>query len=175
MVSDKPTHAVGLGDPNYRLAFCVANRPALDHYPALDHMAPLVTGELQHIVANTSNHWRKLFSVYAKFLYALGGQPDWPERWQDYRDHRLLHAGSEVALLFGEPDVTRNAVHIVAGKTYAAELGLKGLTWLDSYFAIDLEHRLLVSPYLDYRQLSNEKIAILVSLIHQHRLLNNAD
>lgn len=171
MVNAKPVQAVGRGDPNYRLAFCVANRPALDHYPALDHLAPLVPGELQHIVANTSNHWRKLFSVYAKFLYALGVQPDWPERWQDYRDHRLLQAGSGVALLFSEPDVTRSAVHIVAGKTYAAELNLTGLRWVDTHFAIDVKRRLLVSPYLDYRQLSNERIALLAALIKEHQLL----
>ncbi|WP_049723558.1 DUF6942 family protein [Gilvimarinus polysaccharolyticus] len=172
MVDCEPTCAVGLGDPNYHLAFCVANRPALDAYPALNCLTPLVPGELQHIVANTSNHWRKLFSVYAKFLYALGGQPGWPERWQDYRDHRLLQAGSGVALLFNKPDVARNAVHIVAGKTYAAELNLKGLAWLDMHFAINTQQRLIVSPYLDYRQLSNEKIAQLAGLVRKHSPLN---
>jgi hypothetical protein len=171
LVSAKPKHAIGLGDPDYRLAFCVANRPALDHYPTLDCMTPLAPGELAHIVANSSNHWRKLFSVYAKFMYQLGVQPGWPERWQDYRDKHLLQAGSGVALLFSEPDPQRKAVHIVAGKTYAAQLNLKGLTWLDHHFAVNPEHRLLVSPYLDYRQLSNEKIAILAALIHRHQLL----
>tara|TARA_R110000850_G_scaffold32099_18_gene88071 strand:- start:236 stop:763 length:528 start_codon:yes stop_codon:yes gene_type:complete len=175
LVKGRAAHAVGLGDANYRLAFCVANRPALNHYPTLDCMMPLAPGELTHIVANSSNHWRKLFSVYAKFLYQLDAQPGWPTRWQDYRDQYLLQAGSGVALLFSEPDTNHKAVHIIAGKTYAAELGLKGLTWLDSHFAISPERRLLVSPYLDYRQLSNEKIAMLTALIHRYQLLGNGD
>jgi hypothetical protein len=134
-------------------------------------MTPLAPGELSYIVANTSNHWRKLFSVYAKFLYTLGAQPGWPKRWQDYRDGYLLQAGSGVALLFSPPELNRKAVHIVAGKTYGASLALKGLTWLDASFALDARRRLLVSPYLDYRQLSNARIETLASLIKQYRLL----
>lgn len=157
---------MGLGDTDYCVAFCIANRPALDHYPTLDTLVPLAPGELSHIVANTSNHWRKLFSVYAKFIYQLGPQPDWPERWQDYRDQRLLQPGSKTALLFNAPQPERGVLHIVAGKTYASQLNLAGLEWLDAHFAVNTQQRIVVSPYLDYRQLSNERITRLASIAH---------
>ncbi|UTF61607.1 hypothetical protein [Gilvimarinus sp. DA14] len=156
---------MGLGDADYCIAFCVANRPALDHYPALDTLQALAPGELTHIVANTSNHWRKLFSVYAKFLYQLGPRAGWPVRWQDYRDNYLLQANSQTALLFSPPPIAKTRIHIVAGKTHATELGLQGLDWLDAHFAINRADRLVVSPYLDYRQLSNERIARLAQLV----------
>ena len=116
-------------------------------------------------MAHSSNHWRKLFSVYAKFLYALGRQPDWPVRWQDYRDQCLLQAGSGTALLFTPPVLDGKRVHIVAGKTWAARLSLPALNWLDKHFAINIDRKVIVSPYLDYRQLSNERIARLAQLV----------
>jgi len=42
---------------------------------------------------------------------------------------------------------------------------LPPLVWLDSSFAINKEQRVIVAPYPDYRQLSNEKIAGLVELM----------
>ena len=66
---------------------------------------------------------------------------------------------------FSDPKIVR----IVAGKTYAAELELPSLTWLDNYFAINHEHRVIVSPYFDYRQLSNMKITQLAGLINNLR------
>lgn len=155
----------GLGDAAYRLAFCIANRPLLDHYPALNSIQPLAPGELRHIVANTSNHWRKLFSVYAKFLYALGPQSHWPARWQDYSDSHLLQAGSGTALLFTPPPLDGQRLHIIAGKTWAAALDLPPLEWQDAHFAVNAAHKLIVSPYLDYRQLSNERIERLAQLV----------
>lgn len=157
----------GFGDARAQLVIYLANRPLLDDYPSLNELKPLLPGELAHIVANTSNHWRKAFNVYAKLLEQL----HWPGvqdsgSWQDYRDNRLLQPGCATALLFSPPDLTRtDRVHVVAGKTYAAQLSLPPLTWVDAYFAVNEEYRLIVSPYLDYRQLSNARIAQLVELI----------
>lgn len=161
----------GVGDANYRLAFCIANRPPLDDFPSRRHIAPLLPGQLQHIVVNTSNHWRKLFNVYAKFLYALGPEPGWPNRWQMYRDQQLLQSGSGVALLFSPPPVESRALHLVAGKGYARTLNLPGLVWLDACFAVAPEHRIVVTPYLDYRQLSDARIECLVDIIRRYGLL----
>ncbi|MAZ88738.1 MAG: hypothetical protein CL693_13950 [Cellvibrionaceae bacterium] len=159
---------IGLGDEHYRLAFCLANRPMIDHYPQLDHLQPLAAGELSHIVSNTSNHWRKVFNVFAKFLYQLC--PTRRSRfadWQSYRDQQLLQSGSGDALLFSPPPITDSGgvIHIVAGKTYATQLGLEPLHWLDQHFALHATAPLIVSPYLDYRQLSNERIDRLVDLV----------
>ncbi|NIB43985.1 hypothetical protein HBA55_30565 [Pseudomaricurvus alkylphenolicus] len=163
--------AVGFGSEGYQLAFCIANRPPIDDYPHLNLLKPLVPGELDHIVGNTSNHWRKVFNVYAKFLMTLGDAPvqQWGS-WQEYRDRRLLQADCREALLFSPPDTEKaEAIHIVAGKTYAAALGLNNLVWLDAHFAVDASRRLIVCPYLDYRQLSNERIERLAELVRQLR------
>lgn len=184
---------VGLGARQADIAICIANRPMIDHYPEIDHLQLLAAGELQHIVANTSNHWRKVFNVFSKFLYQLadsrvGQFPD----WQSYRDQQLLQSGSRESLLFSPPSVSfdRNAadsghpsgslgsrVYIIAGKTYAAQLQIRGLVWLDAFFAIHPVAPIVVSPYLDYRQLSNARIEQLVELVkdvrarHQYKAL----
>ena len=157
---------IGLGDKNYRVAIYIANRPPIDEYPSLAELRPLLPGEVQHIVTHTSNHWRKLFNVAAKFRFELGVND--AETWQDYRDNQLLQPGSDMALLFSAPTFSRrDGIHIVAGKTYAADLGLTDLDWLDRFFAINRSQRLLVSPYLDYRQLSNQRISQLVDLVRE--------
>lgn len=162
---------IGLGSKNSTINFYIANRPALDDYPALQELRGLAMGELAHIVKHTSNHWRKVFNVYAKFLfdwYQSQNRKDLPNTWQAYRDLELFQPHSHEALLFSPPefDNSKSTVHIIAGKTYAANLHLPPLTWLDSYFAINKEYRLIVSPYPDYRQLSNQRIARLIELMH---------
>lgn len=171
------THA-GFGSKNFDIAFYIANRPPIDSYPQLNALHGLAKGELAHITANCSNHWRKVFNVYAKFLLALDGVFDADgmpfnkrgiTRWQDYRDNNLLQSHSHEALLFSAPDLMcANTMHIIAGKTYAHDLQLNiELIWLDNYFAINKQHNLIVSPYLDYRQLSNARIEQLANLVKQ--------
>lgn len=179
---------IGLGGASPSLLMYIANRPVGDRYESLETYEPILAGELQSIVAHNSNHWRKAFNVYAKVLWQLdwprkGGLGDKPSMqnaasvnsWQEYRDLHLLQAHSREAMLFSSPDFSNTAtshnsqslnstlnsasVHWVVGKTYAAALALPALTWLDAHFAINREYRLIVSPYVDYRQLTNERIA----------------
>jgi hypothetical protein len=157
-------HHLGLGSQTSTINFYIANRPPVDDYPAMDELRGLAVGELTHIVKHTSNHWRKAFNVYAKLLfdwYQLQGRKNLPETWQAYRDLELFQSHSQEALLFSAPVFEKNneTIHIVAGKTYASRLDLPPLIWLDAHFAINKEHRLIVAPYPDYRQLSNERIA----------------
>lgn len=161
---------IGLGSHNSAIQFYIANRPPIDDYPIMDNLRGLVMGELAHIVKHTSNHWRKAFNVYAKLLfdwYQLQNRKDLPTTWQAYRDMELFQSHSQEALLFTAPewDSNSNTIHIIAGKTYAMHLNLPSLTWLDAYFAINKERRLIVAPYPDYRQLSNERIARLIELM----------
>lgn len=153
---------IGLGPRNFELGICIANRPPIDHYPELTQMQALAPGEINHIVAHTSNHWRKLFNVLAKLMEALHATED----WRHYRDHQLLQSGCRCALLFDAPKLETHSerTHVVAGKTYAGELGIE-VDWLDARFAINQELKLIVSPYLDYRQLSNKRIEQLADLI----------
>jgi len=162
---------IGLGSTRAQIHLYIANRPMIDHYPQLCHLQSLVAGEIAHITRHTSNHWRKVFNVYAKFLfdwYSLQQRENMPASWQDYRDTELFQPHSYEALLFSPPDfkqASSNHFHIIAGKTYAARLSLPSLLWIDEHFAINREHRLIVSPYPDYRQLSNMRIAQLIDIM----------
>jgi hypothetical protein len=161
---------IGLGSRNSSINFYIANRPPIDAYPAMNELRGLAVGELAHIVRHTNNHWRKAFNVYAKLLFdwhQLRDHQNLPDTWQSYRDLELFQPYSQEALLFSPPKFNsgNNGFHIIAGKTYAACLNLPPLAWLDSYFAINKEFRLIVAPYPDYRQLSNERIARLIELM----------
>lgn len=163
------TNVIGLGSRSSKINFYIANRPPIDNYPVMQNFRALESGELGYIVKHTSNHWRKVFNVYAKLLF------DWyqldnkclPESWQAYRDLELFQSHSHEALVFSQFGLNKNiqTIHIIAGKTYAAILDLPPLVWLDSYFAINKHYRLIVAPYPDYRQLSNERIAQLITLM----------
>lgn len=166
------SNSIGLGSLKSTINFYIANRPPIDDYPVMNELRDLAMGEVAHIVKHTSNHWRKAFNVYAKLLfdwYYLQGRKDLTETWQAYRDTELFQAHSEEALLFSSPMFNKNntSFHIIAGKTYANSLDLPPLIWLDTHFAINKEHRLIVAPYPDYRQLSNERIARLIKLMQE--------
>lgn len=173
-VIQKNFSPVGFGTEESPIKIYIANRPPIDDYPRMNELRGLVPGEIDHIVRHTSNHWRKVFNVYAKFLFdwensretATGGT-DLPDTWQTYRDTRLFQPASIAALLFSTPQVhaKHSTFHLVAGKTYAATLDLPPLTWLDNHFAINENHRVIVTPYPDYRQLSNARIATLIALM----------
>lgn len=165
---DINTSPSGFGATQAPIKIYIANRPQLDDYPSLDKLRGLASGEIAHITKNTSNHWRKVFNVYAKFLfdwYLLQGRKNLPNSWQEYREQELFQVHSQEALLFSKPNFEDKSFHIIAGKTYSANFKLPPLVWIDAYFAINTSHRLIVSPYADYRQLSNERIAQLIELM----------
>lgn len=160
---------IGLGSPDFNIAIYIGNRPELDDYPHLDTLKPMIPGEIAYIAQETGNHWRKVFNVSAKFLFQLYSEEqrqNLPVSWQLLRNSLLFQSHSDTALLFSAPDLSKQGIiHIVCGKTYANQLGLEDLVWLDNYFAIDQQNKLIVCPYLDYRQLSNQRIDKLVSLV----------
>lgn len=164
---------IGLGSSNALIKVYVANRPDFADIPTLDNVRPLKRAEIADIGNACGNGWRKVFNVYAKFVFALKLLESRSFcTWQDYREHLLLQASSEMALLFSAPRMSEQcqSVHIIMGRTYAKQI-LKGhqgikLTWLSPEFAIHRYARLIVCPYFDYRQLSNQKIIQLVELVH---------
>ena len=160
---------IGFGGSQFELGIYIANRPPIDGYPNQASLRYLAPGELDHIVRHTSNHWRKAFNVYAKLLAELGWVTG---TWQEYRDSRLLQAGVKEALMFSAPDLDLSSqrIHVIAGKTYANTLGYgQKCEWLDAHFAVSQSHRVIISPYLDYRQLSNERISRLADLVKSFR------
>ncbi|RRS09851.1 hypothetical protein EAG18_04620 [Pseudoalteromonas sp. J010] len=165
----------GFGAKTGHVAFYIEHPPAILSYKNISKIIPLEGGEIDYINNQCGNGWRKIFNVFAKFLFAAQ-LPDhnitnFPS-WQSYRDSALLQASSQEALLFSPPDFSIKSYnwHIIAGRTYAKSL-LKdqiftnSLIWLDDEFAVDTELNLIVSPFLDYRQLSNIKINRLANII----------
>lgn len=203
---------IGLGDSQAQFQFIIANRPPFGEYPTLASCRAMMPGEIDHIVSHTSNHWRKVFNVYAKVMdlyYTDAHEQTAPaihasanlapsngrtwrtwRTWQEYRDTTLFQQNSNTLLRFDIPDFAcshtqekqrpkaqekagnrdngnkHDTFFIIAGKTHAAQLKLPALHWLDSAFAVAPEHRIIVAPYPDYRQLSNARIAQLIGLVH---------
>ncbi|KTF17005.1 DUF6942 family protein [Pseudoalteromonas sp. H105] len=166
---------LGMGDPHFNVAVYIANPPPMPQYQTLSTLAPLIDGEIDAINQACGNGWRKVFNVYAKVLFALPSEhhcfAKQAATWQTYRDKLLLQANSKTALLFSPPQLTHEpTLHIIAGRTHAKSLinqGLLNITldWLDDEFAINTQHKVIVCPYFDYRQLSNIKIARLSQLV----------
>lgn len=172
------TTSIGFGCPSFKFAIYIANQPNMSEYQNLDSVLPVTQGEIYAIGQACGNGWRKVFNVYAKLLFALNKKDfDYCKNsltWQQYRDDYLLQNNTQTALLFSPPIIkeTPDSLHIICGKTYAEELINSGklkvqLTWLDDEFAIDKSNKLIVCPYLDYRQLSNIKIERLSKMLSE--------
>jgi hypothetical protein len=155
-----------------------ANRPPLKEYENLDRMSLVEKGEIHRIALETGNHWRKVFNVYAKFMYSFAAKNNDAsvlqyKTWQLYRDGMLLQASSNTQLHFNYPGLRQalsitdpESIRIVMGKAFAESLLANvELTWLDKDFAINKTLAVIVCPYFDYRQLSNAKIETLIGLV----------
>lgn len=165
----------GLGDKHAQFRVYIGNQPNYPFVNAKQGVAALVKGEIYSVCQECGNGWRKVFNVYAKLLYALSPATFVSvsnTSWQHFRDHQLLQASSNTGLFFSPltweqtaKDSDKN-IHIVMGKTYANSLKLpSSLSWLNHEFAIDVSRRLIVCPYFDYRQLSNQKIIFMVNVL----------
>ncbi len=147
----------------------------MPEYLDLDYVKALQPAGIDIINSHCGNGWRKLFNVYAKLLFSLNPSlfsfQTQAASWQQLRDQQLLQQNSATSLLFSPPvlEPATDTIHIIAGRTYAKALVAQGLNsqlnWLNHEFAIDKNQRLLVCPYFDYRQLTNEKISYLAALI----------
>lgn len=175
---------IGFGCPDFTFAVYIANRPSMVEYSQLNTLMPMMAGEIESINQACGNGWRKVFNVYAKVLFALSTETfnfqRKAESWQQYRDQWLLQQKSKTALLFSSPQLIPGStiIHIICGRTYAKQLintqQLKvNLTWFDNEFAVNKQHQLIVCPYFDYRQLSNQKIERLATMINALYHLND--
>lgn len=184
---------IGFGDPNFTLAVYIGNQPMMPEYQSLGQLLPMQEGNIDLIGSVCGNGWRKVFNVYAKLLYELDtahfGFATMAPTWQQYRDQYLLQVNSGTALLFTPPVLTQSnfpsvynkTLHVICGRAYAKKLINEGkliveLLWLDEEFAIDTQQAVIICPYFDYRQLSNQKIqrlsAMLSAVINDNNVLN---
>lgn len=162
---------IGLGSEKANILVYIQNRPPLHPYQTLTSLKALNTGDIAEISHQTGNHWRKIFNVFAKLIHEF--EPSHYSTWQLLRDQHLLQANSNQCLLFSSPEQDRfngQDIHIILGKGYAQQLQLTAQChWLSPDFAINSRHKIIISPYFDYRQLSNIKIKQLARLIEQMR------
>ena len=162
-----PTKTIGLGINSAQLCIYIENIPPLEQYLSLQKVTALHPHDIYNIGQQTGNHWRKIFNVYAKLVFEIGlCQHD---TWQNFRDKELLQKHSNESLIFSPPNFDKlnpTRIHIVMGRTYAKTLHIDTRCfWLSKDFAINEGKKLIISPYFDYRQLSNIKISQLAKLI----------
>lgn len=136
-----------LGNPSARLVLYLPHRPE-----GLDSFAHAPSaGE---IVAANSNHWRKIINLLAK---VASPQED---DWRRFRDSDLF----EHAALCFEPALKEGGCwHWIAGQAnlqrFVSPDHHAAVLPEDAEIAVDGARRLLLSPYPDYRQLSNQRVA----------------
>lgn len=163
----------GFGDRNAQIKVYIGNKPAMPEYHNLKTTVAIDIQKITAINQHCGNGWRKVFNVYAKLVFELR----YPQfsvlgDWQSLRDQLLLTEQGNAALIFGLPNIkeddeAEDVIHIICGRTHAKPLLNKvQFTWLSADFALCKQHRIIISPYFDYRQLSNVKIHTLVQLIH---------
>ena len=159
----------GYGVRHFKLAVYLENAPVLEELKPEANLKALTAGDVSRIVTQTSNHWRKIFNLFAKLQFGLTKHNS--VSWQDYRDQHLLQAHCDHALLFSPPVYTpkkHRPVSIISGKTYAAKLRvLQTCEDVGDGFYRNKKTNLFVTPYFDYRQLSNAKLERLIKLIQQ--------
>ncbi|WP_448569331.1 DUF6942 family protein [Thalassotalea ganghwensis] len=159
---------IGLGNPHARISVFTQNRPPIAPYKDMEDCRYFTQNEVFYIGQATGNHWRKVFNVYAKLLFEIDSNGY--QTWQELRDQRLLQPECDHSLCFSKPSAIpgNDHVQIIMGKGYAQELSLaEQCQWLSPYIAINEASRTLISPYFDYRQLTNERIRQLAKLVNR--------
>jgi hypothetical protein len=176
-LSGSPEKMIGLGETQAFIRVFIQNIPQRQPWQQIEHIEVLPKGEIQAIGQACGNGWRKVFNVYAKWLFAMRYIKEFEkfvpfdscQSWQDYRDQKLLQTDSNTSLLFSRPseiNCDSSKLNIIMGRTYAKSCSLT-FTWLDHEFAYQRDRQIIVCPYFDYRQLSNSKIIRLCEYIEQ--------
>lgn len=167
-----------LGDANARINVYIEKAPPFEEVmgfaPTSDMTYPLHTGDIQKFGAIGGNGWRKVFNVYAKWLFSLNAHMrciENPETsWQSFRDNSLLRENSSTRLLFGQwafpPNEPDTGIHVIAGRIHATKMGIAAqCIWIDHEFARHPTRPIVICPFFDYRQLSNAKIEVLSRMV----------
>lgn len=145
-----------------QLHFLVPHAPPLMQCDGAQGTLPAMDNRLLESLMATGNHWRKIINCAAKTAYLW--QPQGYQTWQNYRDDFLLRGNSQQFLHWGQCDVhALSGFKIITGKQHGQNL--LGPVWQEGDFYLEAEQGIIVSPYFDYRQLSNLKIQQLVGYL----------
>lgn len=140
------------------------------------------------------NNYRKVFNIYSKLSFYLEQYLNYSRvtditTWQEYRDSFFLDLESPCRIAFLSdyefsylqeksqlPDSlcetikqclnSDNVLHLFSGKKCISAFNFEDRCfWMSEYFAQVKDANAIVTPYFDYRQLSNERIIQLQKLI----------
>jgi hypothetical protein len=114
--------------------------------------------DLNQLIEDNGNHWRKILTILAKLSCAKND-------WKAYRDGELLHHQEMIS--FADALTTNRGWHLIAGKASWQRLGFdeQQFTPLDAQGRAYYHQQVILMPYPDYRQLPNQLIAQLVELM----------
>ena len=153
---------VGYGNENAPIQFMLPTPPK-----SLEN-----NQSIEDIVELNGNHWRKIFVIIAKLCCRQ-------KQWQKYRSENLLN---EVYLNFSLKPNFNKQINIVCGKQHAQSMGIfeESLNWgaIDTLMRIrantkDSAHKIVVTPYLDYRQFPNALIEEVVNFYSSNGFSNS--
>ncbi|ABC28346.1 conserved hypothetical protein [Hahella chejuensis KCTC 2396] len=174
-LTDFAMHATGIGDSRPLLILYTPHRPPMPQYEQMEGYRCGIPGETEVIIKETGNHWRKIFSIFAKITQGVL----FPEEdWRAVRDRRLFTEGGATALLFQQhlletPTDHQPPLHFIGGQQFAE--GFSTLSQTPQ--ALEEDGRILragnvyLTPYLDYRQFPNALIATLLADIARQGLV----
>jgi hypothetical protein len=143
-----------IGSPESSWTFVVPHSP----FPKEVHLIerPLNEGEVTQLIGVNGNHWRKIFSIMAKFRVLM--HTDWHDTWQSYRDNALLTLNGREDICIGALPSEINKPTIITGHTFAkdlTDLSTFDTTSFSDKILYDKSKLIFVTPYLDYRQFPN--------------------
>ncbi|MFC6635459.1 DUF6942 family protein [Microbulbifer taiwanensis] len=132
-----------LGAPNPQLVLYLPHRPH-----GLAQLIDLPCARA--LVDANSNHWRKIVTLLAKIASPVA------DDWRHYRDEQLFR---QTALCFAPRLVETGCWHWIGGRDNLQRFdtlhhNAQLLTDAPD-ISVDADRRLLLTPYPDYRQLSN--------------------
>ena len=135
-----------LGTPQPTLTLYLPHRP--------EGLAELIDApDAGRLMENNSNHWRKIVTLLAKVA-----SPQ--EDWRSFRDDALF---AHTALCFTPHLEDVPGWHWIGGKDNLQRFNVEGLNAKRlrgaPEVALDAEKQVLLTPYPDYRQLSNATVA----------------
>lgn len=145
-----------------KLILYTATRPPMARFADCESLS-LASGEVCEIIAECGNHWRKIFSIFAKLSFALVEHDC--KTWQEYRDLVLLTEQGSELIVFEHHlvEAPADAIHFISGQKHFAEFDLNDFSPLDDDAKVLENGQILQTPYFDYRQLNNALIEQLVA------------
>lgn len=128
----------------------IPNKPDLENFKNRRGLKNLKKSDVNFIISECGNHWRKIFTIFAKICFNFNPIT---KSWKEYRDTILLTNKCIGSISFSKSVVQNSGDFILlSGKE----------SWkIDS----SNNNNTFKLPYFDYRQFSNEKIKTLITEI----------